>query len=123
MCRRRRSTANSTTERVSPPRDDDVEMDMKALFITKPLQPPCKGALTETLRSDEDPTALRNGPAPNHDSTKRRQPAKGAATIEFSKIAAPTHPLDIAYTIGPGSASLVLLDDEHLFLFEIVEGR
>ena len=108
---------------ISAPRNDYIEMDMKALFITKPLQPPCKRALTGTLRSDEDPIALRNGPTPRHDSAKSGQPAEGAAAVEFSKIAAPTHPLDIAHTVGPRGTSLVLLDDEDLFLFKIVEGR
>ena len=108
---------------VSATRDDDIEMHMTAMFITKPLQPPRKGAFTRTLRRDEDSITLWNEPAPRHGSAERGQPAKGTAAVEFSKIAAPAHPLHIAHTIGPRGASLVLLDDEHLFLFEIVEGR
>ena len=102
---------------------DDIKMKMESLVFAQFAQPARKCAVAVALRRDEDALASQDKPAPGHESTERRQPAKRAAAVEFAKIAAPSHPLDVAYAVRLGEALAILIDDEHLFLLETVEDR
>ena len=103
--------------------DDNIEMNMKALFIAELLEPSRECALAIAFRRDEDTFALRNRRPSRHGSAERGQSAECAAAVQFSKIATPAHPMDIAHAVGTGCAGPVLFDDENLFLLEIVQGR
>lgn len=95
---------------------------METLVVAHAPEKVHEGPVALPFNPDEDDSSTLNPtPPPQRASAESRQPAKDAGPVLRIQPDITPKALHILGTVDTGSSAIALLDDEDLFLFQIVE--
>ncbi len=100
----------------------DVQMHVQPMLVATALGKLCEGSLTLAFDSDEDYSSGLYGAATAHQcSTDLGDAAEHTGTVLGVETGVAPKTSDVLGTVHAGRAVTRFLDDEDLFLFQVVE--